>query len=64
MACHDVDNAGKYGRRVQLHQDGQEDVRKAPFHRQFVPIQPFSAVFSAKNAYQATGLGVVIVGKA
>ena len=48
---------------VQLHQDGQEDVRKAPFHGQFVPIWPVSAVFSAKKAYQTTGLGVISVGK-
>ena len=55
---HDVDNAGKDGGRVQLHQDGQ-----APFHGQFVPIRPVSAVFSAKEANQTTGLGVVSVGK-
>ena len=42
-----MDNAGKDGGRVQLHQDGQEDVRKAQFHGQFVPIWPISAVFSA-----------------
>ena len=29
---YDVDNAGKDGMRVQLHQDGQEDVRKDLFH--------------------------------
>ena len=44
-----MDNAGKDGGRVQLHQDGQEDVRKAPFHGQFVPIWPVSAMFSAKK---------------
>ena len=59
---HDVDNAGKYGRRVQLHQDGQEDVRKALFHGQFVSIWPVLVVFLAKKAYQTTGLGVVRVG--
>ena len=58
-----MDIAGKDGGRVQLHQDGQEDVRKAPFHVQFVPIRPVLAVFSAKNAYQTTGLGVVSVRK-
>ena len=58
-----MDIAGKDGGRVQLHQDGQEDVRKAPFHGQFVPIWPVSAVFSAKKAYQTTGLGVMSVGK-
>ena len=47
---HNVDNAGKDGGRVQLHQDGQEDVRKAPFHGQFAPILPVSAMFSAENA--------------
>ena len=58
-----MDNAGKYGGRVQLYQDGQEDIRKAPFHWQFVPIWPVSVVFSANNAYQTTGLSVVSVGK-
>ena len=52
-----MDNAGKDGRRVQLHQDGKEDVRK------FVPIWPVLAVFSAKKAYQTIVLGVVSVGK-
>ena len=37
-------------------------VRKT-FHGQFVPIWPVSAVFSAKNAYKTTGLGVMSVGK-
>ena len=60
---HDEDNAGKDGGRVQLHQDGQEDVRKAPFHGQFVPIWPVSAVFSVRKAYQTTRLGVLSVGK-
>ena len=46
---------------VQLHHDGQEDFRKASFHGQFVPIWPV-AVFSAKKAYQTTGLGVESVG--
>ena len=41
----DEDNAGKDGGSVQLHQDGQEDVKKAPFLGQFVPIWPVSAVF-------------------
>ena len=58
-----MDNAGKDGGRVQLHQDGQEDIRKALFHGQFVPIWPVSAVFSAKNAFPTTGLGLVSVGK-
>ena len=58
-----MDNAGKDGGRVQLQQDGQEVVRKALFHGQFAPIRPVSAVFSARNAYQTTGLGVVSVGK-
>ena len=58
-----MDIAGKDGGRVQLHQDGQEDVRKAPFHGQFAPIWPVSTVFSGKNAYQTTRLGVVSVGK-
>ena len=57
------DNAGKDGGGVQLHQDGQEGVRKAPFHGQFVPIWPVSAVFSARKAYQTTEMGVVNVGK-
>ena len=55
----DGDNAEEDGGRVWLHQDGQEDIRKAPFHGQFVhihTIQPVSAVFSAKNAYQASTL--------
>ena len=55
--------AGKDGGRVQLHQDGQEDVRKAPCHGQFVPIWPVLVVFSAKKAYRTTGLGVVKLGK-
>ena len=58
-----MDNAGKDGRRVQLHQDGQEEVKKVPFNGQFAPIWPVLAVFLANNAYQTTGLGVVIVGK-
>ena len=53
-----MDIAGKDGGRVQLHQDGQEDVRKALFHGQFAPIWPV-----AKKAYQTTGMGVVSVGK-
>ena len=59
----DVHNAGKDGGRVQLHQDGQEDVRNALFHEQLAPIRPFLAVFPVKNAYQTTRLGVVIEGK-
>ena len=51
-----MDIAGKDGGRVQLHQDGQEDVRKAP-------IWPVSAVYTAKKASQTTGMGVVSVGK-
>ena len=58
-----MDIAGKDGGRVQLHQDGQEDVRKAPFHGQFVPIWPVLAVLSARKANQTTGLGVMSVGK-
>ena len=58
-----MDIAGKDGGRVQLHQDGQEDVRKAPFHGQFVSIWPVSAMFSARKANQTTGLGVMRVGK-
>ena len=58
-----MDNAGKDGGRVQLHQDGQEDVRKATFHGQFVPIWPVSVVLSANDAYQTTGLSVVSAGK-
>ena len=54
----------KDGGRVRLHPDGQEDIRKAPFQVQFVPIWPVLALFSANNDYQTTGLGVVIVGKA
>ena len=58
-----MDNAGKDGGRVQLHQDGQEDVRKAPFYGQIAPIWPVSVVFSAVGAYQSTGMGVVSVGE-
>ena len=58
-----MDNAGKNGGRLHLHQDGREDIRKAPFQGQFAPIWPVSAVFSAKKAYQTTVLGVVSVGK-
>ena len=58
-----MDIAGKDGGRVQLHQDGQEDVSKAPFHGQFAPIWPVSAVLTAKKANQATEMGVVSVGK-
>ena len=54
-----MDNAGKDGGRDQLHQDGQEDVRKAPFHGQFAPILPASAVFRAKKANQTTEMCVV-----
>ena len=58
-----MDIAGKDGGRVQLHPDGQEDVRKAPFHGQFAPILPVSAMFTAKKANQTTGMGVMSVGK-
>ena len=58
-----MDIAGKDGGKVQLHQDGQEDVRKAPFHGQFAPIWLVSAVFTAKKANPTTGIGVVSVGK-
>ena len=56
-----MDSAGKDGGRVQLHQDGQEDVRKAPFYGQIAPVWPVSVVFSAVGAYQSTGKGVVSV---
>ena len=58
-----MDNAGNGVGRVQLHQDGQEDVRKALFHGQFSPILLVLVVFSANNAYQTTGLGLVNVVK-
>ena len=58
-----MDNAGKDGGRVQLHQDGQEDVRKAAFHGQFVPIWPVSAVLTATEAHNTTGMGVMNLGK-
>ena len=58
-----MDNAGKDGGRVQLHQEGQEDVRKAPFYGQIAPNWPVSVVFSAASAYQSTGKGVVSVGE-
>ena len=58
-----MDSAGKDGGRVQLHQDGQEDVRKAPFYGQIAPDWPVSVVFSAVGAYQSTGMGVVSVGQ-
>ena len=60
---HDEDNAGKDCGRVQLHQDGQEDVRKAPFHGQFASIWPVPTMFTAKEANQTTEMGVVSVGK-
>ena len=44
---HNVDNAGKDGGRVQLHQDGQKDIRKDLLYVQFALIRPVSAVFSA-----------------
>ena len=56
-----MDNAGKDGGRVHLHQEGQEDVRKAPFYGQIAPYWPVSVVFSAANVYQSTGMGVVSV---
>ena len=58
-----MDIAGKDGGRVQLHQDGQEDVRKAPFRGQFAPIWPVSATFTAKEANQTTEMGESSVGK-
>ena len=58
-----MDSAGKDGGRVQLHQDGQEDVRKAPFYGQIAPVWPVSVVFSATSVYQSTGMGVVSVGE-
>ena len=57
-----MDIAWKDVGRVQLHQDDQEDVRKAPFHGQFEPIWPVSTMFTAKKANQTTGIGVVSVG--
>ena len=57
-----MDNAGKDGGRVLLRQDGQEDVRKAPLYGQFAAMLVF-AMFSAKNAYKTSGMGVVSVGK-
>ena len=58
-----MDSAGKDGGRVQLHQDGQEDVRKAPFYGQIAPVWPVSVVVSVAGAYQSTGIGVVSVGE-
>ena len=58
-----MDNAGKDGGRVQLHQEGQEDIRKAPFYGQIAPVWLVSVVFSAANVYQSTGMGVVSVGE-
>ena len=58
-----MDSAGKDGGRVQLHQDGQEDVRKAPYFGQIEPVWPVSVVVSATSAYQSTGMGVVSVGE-
>ena len=58
-----MDSAGKDGGRVQLHQDGQEDVRKAPFYGQIAPVWPVSVEVSATSAYQSTGMGVVSVGE-
>ena len=45
-----MDNAGKDGGRVQLHQDGQEDVRKAPFYGQIALDWPVSVVFLAATS--------------
>ena len=56
-----MDNAGKDGGRVQLHQEGQEDVRKAPFYGQIAPGWTVSVVVS--SVYQSTGKGVVSVGE-
>ena len=56
-----MDNAGKDGGRVQLHQDGQEDIRKAPFYGQIAPIWPVSVVFSAMSIYQSTEMSLVSV---
>ena len=58
-----MDSAGKDGGRVQLHQDGQEDVRKAPFYGQIAPVWPVLVVVPATSAYQSTGMGVVSVGE-
>ena len=58
-----MDSAGKDGGRVQLHQDGQEDVRKAPFYGQIAPVWPVSVLVSSTSAYQSTGMGVVSVGE-
>ena len=48
-------------RRVQLHQDGQEDISKALFYGQIAHDWPVSVVFSATNAYKSTGMSVVSV---
>ena len=46
--------------RVQLHQDGQKDVRKAPFYGQIPPIWSISVVFSAAaSAKLGHGFGLV-----
>ena len=58
-----MDSAGKDGGRVQLHQDGQEDVRKVPFYGHIAPDWPVSVVVSAASVYQLTGMGVVSVGE-
>ena len=58
-----MDSAGKDGGRVQLHQDGQEDIRKGPFYGQIAPDGPVSVVVAAASAYQSTGMGVVSVGE-
>ena len=46
-----------------ISQEGQEDVRKAPFYGQIAPVWPVSVVFSAASVYQLTGMGVVSVGE-
>ena len=58
-----MDNAGKDGGRLQLHQDGQEDVRTTPFYGQIAPDWTVSVVVSAVGAYQSAGMGVVSVGE-
>ena len=42
-----ADNAEEDGGRVQLHHNGQQDIRKDLFCGQFAPSWPVSAMFSA-----------------
>ena len=52
-----MDNAGKDGGRVQLHQDVQEDIRKAPF------MGTRLACFNSASVFQSTQMGVVRMGE-